>query len=246
VHGRRYTETMNVVYPIASVAELMGEPARAAILVALLDGRALPAGELALISGLSAQSASGHLSKLVDGGLLSVQSEGRHRYYKIASPEVGHALEALGAISTAPPSRKTAPLGSREMTEMRQVRTCYDHLAGWLAVELTNALETSKVLQPCGERDYELGNKGEAWFAELGVQTAPLKTARRSFARKCLDWTERRPHLAGVLGAALCSRMMALGWVARRPKTRALRVTQRGERELQKRFGIACCPCPPR
>jgi DNA-binding transcriptional ArsR family regulator len=227
---------MNVVYPIASVAELMGEPARAAILVALLDGRALPAGELALISGLSAQSASGHLSKLVDGGLLSVQSEGRHRYYKIASPDVGHALEALGAISTAP--RKAPPLASREMTEMRQARTCYDHLAGWLAVELTNALETSKVIQSCGERDYELGSKGEAWFAELGVQMAPLKTARRSFARKCLDWTERKPHLAGVLGAALCSRLVALGWVARRPKTRALRVTQRGERELQERFGI--------
>jgi DNA-binding transcriptional ArsR family regulator len=233
---------MNVVYPIASVAELMGEPARAAILVALLDGRALPAGELALISGLSAQSASGHLSKLVDGGLLTVQSEGRHRYYKIASPEVGHALEALGAISTAP--RKTVPLGSREMTEMRQARTCYDHLAGWLAVELTNALETSQVIQPCGERDYELGNKGEAWFAELGVETAAVKSARRSFARKCLDWTERRPHLAGALGAALCSRLAALGWVARRPKTRAMRVTERGARELQKRFGIALLPVP--
>jgi len=235
---------MNVVYPIASVAELMGEPSRAAILVALLDGRALPAGELALISGLSAQSASGHLSKLVDGGLLSVRSEGRHRYYKIANPDVGHALEALGAIATVP--RNSAPLSSREMTELRQARTCYDHLAGWLAVELTNALETSQVIRHRGERDYDLGNKGESWFAEIGVETATVKSARRSFARKCLDWTERRPHLAGALGAALCSRLVALGWIARRPKMRALRVTQRGERELQKRFGIACCPCPPR
>jgi DNA-binding transcriptional ArsR family regulator len=231
---------MNVVYPIASVAELMGEPARAAILVALLDGRALPAGELALISGLSAQSASGHLSKLVDGGLLTVQSEGRHRYYKIASPDVGHALEALGAIATVP--RKTALLGSREMTELREARTCYDHLAGWLAVELTKALEASQVIRAQGERDYALGNKGEAWFADLGVETTAVKSARRSFARKCLDWTERRPHLAGALGAALCSRLVALGWIARRPKTRALRVTQRGERELQKRFGIALLP----
>jgi DNA-binding transcriptional ArsR family regulator len=237
VHKGSYTETMNVVYPIASVAELMGEPSRAAILVALLDGRALPAGELALISGLSAQSASGHLSKLVDGGLLSVRSEGRHRYYKIANPDVGHALEALGAIATVP--RNSAPLSSREMTELRQARTCYDHLAGWLAVELTNALETSQVIRHRGERDYDLGNKGESWFAEIGVETATVKSARRSFARKCLDWTERRPHLAGALGAAFCARLIALGWVARRPKTRAMRITQRGEHEFYKRFGIA-------
>lgn len=233
---RRHTKSMNATYPLASVAELIGEPSRAAILIALLDGRALPAGELALISRVSAQSASAHLSKLVDGGLLSVQSEGRHRYYKIANAEVGHALEALGAISTAP--CKTPILRTPEMTELQIARTCYDHLAGRVAVEITKALEASQVLRPRGERDYEIGDKGEAWFAEIGVETDELRHSRRSFARRCLDWTERRPHLAGALGAAFCARLLALGWIVRRPKTRAVRITQRGEREFYKRLGI--------
>jgi DNA-binding transcriptional ArsR family regulator len=232
----RYTPIMNAVYPIAAVADLIGEPARAAILIALLDGRALPAGELALLSRVSAQSASGHLSKLVDGGLLSVQSEGRHRYYKIAGPEVAHALEALGAISTAP--HKIMQPRPREVSALHNARTCYDHLAGRVAVELAKMLEASRVLRPHGERDYELGPKGEAWFTNIGVETAKLKRSRRAFARRCLDWTERRPHLAGALGAALCTRMVTLGWVARRPNTRALRITHLGERELQAQFGI--------
>jgi DNA-binding transcriptional ArsR family regulator len=232
---RRYTPNMNV-FPIAVVAELIGEPARAAILVALLDGRALPAGELAFISRVSAQSASGHLSKLVDGGLLSVQSEGRHRYYKIASAEVGHALEALGAISTAP-QRATA-LDRLQTNDLRIARTCYDHLAGVIAVEITKALEASEILEPFGERDYELGAGGEAWFAEIGVKVSQFRSSRRSFARRCLDWTERKPHLAGALGAALCSRVIALNWVVRRPKTRALRLTLQGQRGLHKLLGI--------
>jgi DNA-binding transcriptional ArsR family regulator len=235
----RYTHLMNAVYPIAAVADLIGEPARAAILVALLDGRALSAGELALLSRVSAQSASGHLSKLVDGGLLSVQNEGRHRYYKIANPEVGHALEALGAISTAP--RNSLQPHPREVSALRHARTCYDHLAGRIAVELTKALESSGVIRAHGERDYELGKKGPVWFAKLGIETEPLRRSRRAFARQCLDWTERRPHIAGALGTALCSRLLALGWLARQPNTRALRITHLGERELQTRFGVTTC-----
>ena len=227
---------MSAAYPIASVAELIGERARAMMLIELLDGRALPAGELALISGVSAQSASGHLSKLVDGGLLSVQNEGRHRYYRIAGPDVAHALEALGAISTIPP--QAIPLRPRAELALHNARTCYDHLAGRVAVELTKALESSEVLSPCREREYELGPRGEAWFTGLGLNIAALRRSRRSFARRCLDWSERRPHLAGALGAALCSRLLVLGWVARRPKTRALRITERGERELRDRLEI--------
>jgi DNA-binding transcriptional ArsR family regulator len=227
---------MNAAYPIASVAELIGERARAMMLIELLDGRALPAGELALISGVSAQSASGHLSKLVDGGLLSVQNEGRHRYYQIAGPDVAHALEALGAISTIP--LQAIPLRPREVLALHNARTCYDHLAGRVAVELTKALESSEVLRPCREREYDLGPRGESWFTGLGVNIAALRRSRRSFARRCLDWSERRPHLAGALGAALCSRLLVLGWVARRPKTRALRITERGERELLDRLEI--------
>ncbi len=228
---------MNAAYPIASIAELIGEPARSAMLIAVLDGLALPAGELARVAGVSAQSASGHLSKLVDGGLLAVQSTGRHRYYRITRPEVARALEALGAISTMP-RQASAPLDP-EARALRAARSCYDHLAGRVAVELARALEVSKVIEPRGELDYELGSRGKAWFANLSVDLDALRHRRRSFARQCLDWTERRPHLAGALGAALCARLLALKWIARRPKTRALRITLLGARELHVRFGIS-------
>jgi DNA-binding transcriptional ArsR family regulator len=227
---------MNSTYPIASVAELIGEPGRAAMLVALLEGRALTAGDLAFTAGVSAQSASAHLSKLVDGGLLAVQNAGRHRYYRMASADVGHAIEALGVIAT-----HTRPPGVPQPRQARDIylaRSCYDHLAGRAAVDLATALETSGVLRHRGERDYELGPKGAGWFAGLGIDVETLRISRRMFARRCLDWTERKPHLAGSLGAALFSRMLTLGWLARRRDTRALRITHRGEHELHVRFGF--------
>ncbi len=227
---------MNMTYPISSVGELIGEPARTTILISLLDGNSLPAGELARLAGISAQSASAHLSKLVDGGLLAPQNNGRHRYYKITSPEVVHALEALGAIATLP--RSTSSLRSRDEVEISHARSCYDHLAGHIAVELTKALQNLKVMRTAGTRDYKLGPKGPAWFAELGIDVLALARSRRTFARRCLDWTERKPHLSGALGAALFSRMLDAGWIARRRGTRALRVTQHGARELQTRFGF--------
>ncbi len=228
---------MSSTYPIAAVAELIGEPARAAMLVALSDGRALPAGELARTAGVSAQSASGHLSRLVDGGLLAVQSEGRHRYYRLSSPDVSHAIEALGVISTS--GRRPGAPRPPETRALENIRSCYDHLAGRVAVELTATLEASRVLQPRGERDYDLGPGAPALFGGLGVDAEALRGSRRAFALRCLDWTERRPHLAGALGSALFARLTELGWVARLPKTRALRITHRGERELGARFGIA-------
>jgi DNA-binding transcriptional ArsR family regulator len=227
---------MNANYPIAAVAELIGEPARAAILIMLADGRALPAGELARAAGVSAQSASAHLSKLVGGGLLSVQSEGRHRYYTMAGPEVGHAVEALGVIATNP--RGPGVAHPPEARALYNLRSCYDHLAGRVAVELTSALERSRVIRLRGEQDYDLGPEGPIWFEALGLDAAALCRSRRRFARRCLDWTERRPHVAGALGAALFSRLMALGWVVRLPKTRALRITHRGAGEMEGRFGI--------
>ena len=219
------------------MGELIGEPARAAILIALLDGKARTAGELALTADISAQSASAHLSKLVDGGLLTVGRTGRHRYYAMAGPDVAHALEALGAISTLPGARIAAP-GSHVPDDMYTARTCYDHLAGRIAIELSSALEKSEVIHRHGERDYELGRAGRAWFANLGIDVDALRQSRRAFARKCLDWTERRPHIAGALGAALCSRLISLGWIARRRETRALRITHHGARELHSRLGL--------
>lgn len=229
---------MNTIYPIATVGELIGEPARAAILIALLDGRARTAGELALTASISAQSASAHLSKLVDGGLLTMRRSGRHRYYAMAGPEVAHALEALGSISTLPPAKR-AEQSTRALDDMYTARTCYDHLAGRIGVDLSRALEKSKVIRPRGERDYELGQAGAGWFANLGIDVDMLRRSRRAFARQCLDWTERRPHIAGALGAALCSRLIALGWIARRRDTRALRITDRGARELRARLGVS-------
>jgi DNA-binding transcriptional ArsR family regulator len=227
---------MNMTYPISSLGELIGEPARTAILISLLDGNSLPAGELARLAGISAQSASAHLSKLVDGGLLLPQNNGRHRYYKITGPEVVHALEALGAIATLP--RPAGAPRSREDIDISHARSCYDHLAGHVAVELTKALQNFKVIRTTGSRDYKLGQKGQAWFADLDIDVLALSRSRRTFARRCLDWTERQPHLAGALGAALFSRMLDAGWFARRRATRALRVTHRGARELQTRFGF--------
>ena len=232
----RYTGSMDIKYPIASVAELLAEPARAGMLVALLDGQSMCAGELAMIAGVSAQSASGHLSKLVVGGLLLVQSEGRHRYYRIASPEVGHAMESLGTISTMPRPLKTP--SKPEEAALRKMRSCYDHLAGRLAVELRMALESAEIITPNGDKNYKIGPQGGRWLAEMGIDLGSLGAGRRCFARQCLDWTERQPHIAGALGAALYERLRALGWVAQRPKTRAVRVTHQGARELGLRFGI--------
>ena len=227
---------MNDTFPIAVVGELIGDQARSAMLVALLDGRARAAGELALNAGISAQSASGHLSKLLDGGLLKVRSAGRHRYYSLAGAEVAHALEALGAIATKP--RGAPAIHPRASSDLYLARTCYDHLAGRVAVELAARLEKTGVLRTHGELDFGLGPHGKSWFASLGIDVEELRRSRRSFARQCVDWTERRPHLAGMLGAALCSRLIELGWVTRRLQTRALRVTERGVREFRARLGL--------
>lgn len=234
---RSYTGDMNATYPLASAADLIGEPGRAAMLLALMDGQALPAGELAMVAAVSAQSASAHLSKLVEGGLLSVQNRGRHRYYRIANPEVAHAIEALATISTMP--RQSQTRRPAEVLALHQARSCYDHLAGRVAVELAEVLQSSKVIVVCGERDFELGPRGKRWFDDLGIDTRALRCLRRRFARRCLDWTERRPHLAGALGAALLSRLLVLKWAARCPRTRALRITHRGALELHDRFGIS-------
>jgi len=227
---------MNDTFPIAVVGELIGDQARSAMLVTLLDGRARTAGELALNAGISAQSASGHLSKLLDGGLLKVRSAGRHRFYSLAGAEVAHAMEALGAIATKP--RGSHAIRPRASGDLYLARTCYDHLAGQIAVEMAARLEKTAVLRTQGELDFELGPHGKSWFTNLGIDVEELRRSRRCFARQCVDWTERRPHLAGILGAALCSRLIELGWVTRRQQTRALRVTERGAREFRARFGL--------
>lgn len=223
---------------IAAVAELIGDPSRAAMLNALLDKRALPAGELAACAGISPQTASTHLARLVKGGLLTLKPHGRHRYYTLASSDVAHALEALALIAPPAPVRslREAVIAER----MREARTCYDHLAGKLGVGLTEALERREILYLLEEeKRYQLTETGREMLIQFGIDVERLQRLRRAFARPCLDWSERRYHLAGALGAALMERLFHLRWIERLPGSRALRVTEAGKQGLVQLLGEA-------
>ena len=215
---------------IAATAALLGDPARANILAALLDGRALTAKELAYAAHVTPQTASGHLAKLSEGGLLTAAKQGRHRYYRLASPLVGQMLEGVMAVAGAEQGRSTW----RGSEALRTARTCYDHLAGRLGVALADAL-TGRGHVALGADGGEVTETGQRFLAEFGASPAP---GRRIYCRPCLDWSERRPHLAGRLGAALASRCFELGWIARQRDTRALAVTTAGRDGFQDTFGI--------
>jgi DNA-binding transcriptional ArsR family regulator len=216
---------------IAPVAALMADRARAAMLVALLGGRALAAGELARVAGVSAPTASAHLGRLLDGGLVTVVRQGRHRYYRLAGPQPAEVIEALGRIS--PRTQVTSLRQCRQAERLRRARSCYDHLAGEAGVALYDALAGGGLVEadPFGTTE-----KGEERLAELGIDTGALRKARRRFAAECLDWTERRPHLSGALGAALLARFLELDWLER-GAGRELRVTPAGRGGLADSFG---------
>jgi DNA-binding MarR family transcriptional regulator len=197
------------------------------MLAALLDGRPLAAGELARAADVSAQSASMHLAQLLEGGLVHVAQAGRHRYYRIASPEVAHAIEALGVIST--PTRVMA-IGARDA--IRYARTCYDHLAGELAVALTGALERKHLLIPQGDREFDVTPKGERVLSAWQIDVRVLRGARRTFARRCFDWTERRDHLAGALGAAIYAKFLERRWMRPDRSSRVVYITPEGKQQL--------------
>jgi DNA-binding transcriptional ArsR family regulator len=220
---------VNTKYPLASTAALIADPARAAMLTTLLDGRSFSAGELARIAGVSAQSASMHLAQLVDGGFLRASQQGRHRYYYITKPEVAHAIEALGVISTA---GKYRPVGADKA--LCYARTCYDHLAGELAVNLTAALERDGLIAARGERDYDLTRRGELFLGKWKIDVDALRHLRRAFARRCLDWTARRDHMAGALGAAICGKFLELGWITRDKQSRTVHVSLAGRQQLSR------------
>ncbi|MEO1330529.1 MAG: helix-turn-helix domain-containing protein [Pseudomonadota bacterium] len=220
---------------IAEAASLIGDPARANMLSALMSGRAATATELSAVAGVSAATASAHLGKLVAGGLLVVEKQGRHRYFRLAGPEVAQALEALSALSQRATPRMRRP-GPRD-AEMRRLRTCYDHLAGEIAVGLVDRWLALGWLEE-GEDAFTLTEAGEAAFEGLGIPIAPLAKSRRAFAKRCLDWSERRAHLGGALGAAVLSRFQATGWIAR-PKTgRTAKVTEAGRAAFATEFGL--------
>jgi DNA-binding transcriptional ArsR family regulator len=221
---------------VAIPAALIGEPARAAMLLALLDGRSLPATALAWAAGLSPQAASNHLAKLVDGGLVSAVQQGRHRYYRLTGPEVANAIEALSRLAPLPKpfDPPLTPLARR----LRDGRTCYDHLAGRLGVALADAFEREGLIAPDGPERYLLTAAGRERLAALGVDVEGLRAGPKGLARPCIDWTERRRHLAGPLAARLLARFLELGWIERDAKSRAAKVTQAGRRGLAEAFGL--------
>lgn len=222
---------------IASVAALVADAARARMLTALMDGRARTAKELAYGARVTPQTASSHLAKLLAAGLLAMERQSRHRYFRLAAPSVAHAIEALMAVSSAPPrAARAAPAGPLE--GLRLARTCYDHLAGRLGVSVTDAMVGRRWLTP-GQRDYDLTATGARGLARLGVDVDETRRERRAFAQRCLDWSERRTHLAGSLGAAVARRCLELHWVQRVAEERTLRLTAKGRRGLRTWFGIA-------
>ncbi|HYM03092.1 MAG TPA: helix-turn-helix transcriptional regulator [Stellaceae bacterium] len=228
---------MNETPPgLAEIAALIGDPARANILAALMDGRALTAGELAYIAGVSPQTTSSHLAKLTDQRLLSLAKQGRHRYYRLATPLVAQMIEGIIAVAIDGPPRHR-PTGPRDEA-LRTARSCYDHFVGRLGVGLADALADAGhiVLTDDGG---EVTPSGTGFLTGFGIDLAAMRLTRRIFCRPCLDWSERRPHLAGAAGAALAERCFALDWVARRRDSRALSITPAGRRGFAEVFGLS-------
>lgn len=220
---------------IAAVAAAIGDGTRARFLCELAGGQGRRASELAGAAGVSRATASFHLGKLLATNLLEVQMQGRHRTYRLAGPEVAQAIEALQRIAPRQTICSLRAAGSAQA--LSYARFCYDHLAGRLAIELADAMTTAGLITLVGDQ-FEPTEQGVLWFGELGIDVHKLRAARRSFARACLDWSERRPHLAGAIGAALAGRLLELNWIERTPQGRAVRPTPAGRAHLRTSLGI--------
>jgi len=226
----------------AEVAAMAGDPARAAMLHALMDGRALTASELARIAGDAPQTASGHLARMTETGLLAVAKQGRHRYHRLASSGVARMIEGIMLVASelqAP--RQHLSVGPSDLA-LRQARTCYDHLAGRLGVALSDALTAAGYAELSAESGM-ITERGLAFLEQVGIDISAMRErsgmkSGRLLCRPCLDWSERRSHLAGVVGAALCAHSLAEGLVCRIEGTRALQVTPKGLRVYRDKFGI--------
>ena len=232
---------------IAAVAALMGEPSRAAVLIALVDGRALAASTLAIEAGVAPSTLSGHLARLVDGGLISVEPSGRHRYFRLANPEVAQAVEALARVAPSRPIRSLRQ--ATHASAIRRARTCYDHLAGRLGVAICDSLLSSGVIKVETNRSevtdpivgagrsnrYVITEYGKEWLQNFGVELD--RTSRRPLVLYCLDWSEQRPHLGGRLGAAILNRFIELGWL-KQDERRVVRITKDGQTGLSRELGV--------
>jgi DNA-binding transcriptional ArsR family regulator len=226
---------MNNAPYIAEIAALVGDPARANMLSALMDGRAMSAGNLAFAAHVTAQTASAHLAKLVAARLLAGEKQGRHRYFRLASPDVARMLEEIMSVAVARAPRYR-PAWMRDEA-LRSARTCYDHLAGRLGVALAASLAGQRHVL-LDEDGGEVTAEGTRFLDELGVDLTNAAGKRRRFCRPCVDWSERRPHLGGAVGAALAQRCFALGWLVRVKDSRAVAITALGRDGFRANFGV--------
>jgi DNA-binding transcriptional ArsR family regulator len=216
---------------IARVASLLGDPARADALTALMTDRALTATELATTAGVTKQTMSAHLSKLLDASLVTMEKQGRHRYFRLANEDVASLLESLMGVAFRTGAIRI--VSSLREPALRKARICYDHLAGEVGVKVYESLTRHRALTT-SEDGLQLTQSGEEWFARMGINTHDAARQRRTFCRPCMDWSERRFHLAGALGAALLSRFRELGWLKFDKDSRVVRITPLGDRELQR------------
>ena len=221
---------------ISTVAHLIAVPVRAVILITLADGNARPAGVLADAAGVTAQTASSHLAKLLAGGLLRVENKGRHRYYSLAGPHIPRVLESLASVGPVTPAwRSTA---NRSARALRFARCCYDHLAGQVGVAVTEAMLARGYLAERTEYEYELTPTGRSLLQRLGVDVGGTFANQTDHAHRCLDWTERQYHVSGPLGANLMNAFYAWEWIRPGHDTRAVTITPAGSKALREHFGI--------
>ncbi|MBO9473573.1 winged helix-turn-helix transcriptional regulator [Shimia sp. R10_1] len=220
---------------IAHVAALIGDPARANMLTALMSGKALTVSELAEEAGVTIQTASSHLSKLDDGGLLRPRKQGRHKYFSLANDEVAHVLEGLMGLAAGSGHlrKRTGPKDA----ELRRARVCYNHLAGDMGTQMFDSLIAQGHLILDGE-DLNLTRSGQAFVTELGIDLTELRKNKSPLCRECLDWSERRSHLAGSLGRAFLSRFEDLSWAKRDQKTRVISFSTNGAKEFERLFSV--------
>ncbi|NWB96803.1 helix-turn-helix transcriptional regulator [Pseudomonas gingeri] len=218
---------------LAAVAGAIADPARSRMLCSLLDGHARTATELAAVADIGASTASGHFLRLREQGLVEMLVQGRHRYYRLANPQVAQALEALLSLT----DRRVTAFQPSTPSALKQARTCYDHIAGEIAVKLHDALLQASWIEEQG-KDYVLTEKGSAALSRLGIDIDTLSRQRRRLAYPCMDWSERSPHIGGALGAALLELLLKRGWVSRHLDSRALTLTPKGTKSLATAFGL--------
>jgi DNA-binding transcriptional ArsR family regulator len=230
---------MSDAHDIPRIANLLADPARAAMLWTLIDGTMRPAGELAFAANVSPQSASAHLAKLVEGGLLESEAQGRHRYFRIAGAEAAGLVESLASFGASIRPRVPAqpPVARAMPSQFLHARTCYDHLAGEMAVQILHAMLKARWLLSNGP-EFRVTRIGKEKLAGLGIDVETVSQGRRAFARGCVDLTQRRPHLAGLLGAALLDLYVREGWILRAPRSRVVSITPKGHAAFRRMLGI--------